>query len=328
MTSTKIKFDVTGTGQFGSWEELLHIAQFVEKMGFNGFHAADHTMPVAGFDRFGPFMEPWTLLAGIAARTERIRLGTIVTGNTYRHPVMLAKMVTNVDLISRGRVDLGIGTGWSALDHQPFGIPYPPFAERVERLEEAVTLIRMLWTQKLSDYKGRHYQLDNAPFEPKPLQKPHPPFTIGGSSKGVIGIVARHADTWNGLGSLRFVERTMQRIDEACAAIGRDPKSIERSLWCDILLTADEAETNAALAQRSAARDAAAEDPRKKYGMPGETIADIVRTSSLIGTPEQVRRQVQAFAAIGITRFMLRNPRPYNEALMERFGKEVIAAFS
>lgn len=144
----------------------------------------------------------------------------------------------------------------------------------------------------------------------------------------MIGIVARHANTWNGLGSLGFVERTNQRIDEACIAIGRDPRSIERSLWCDFAITATEAEAAALIAQRSAARDAAEEDPRKKYGLPGESIADIVRTSSLIGTPGQVRAQVQRFADIGITRFMLRNPRPFNQPLFELFGKEVIAAFA
>lgn len=323
-----IRFDLCGTGLIATWEPILETCLLAERLGYNAFHASDHILPASSYSRFGDYLEAWSLLAALAARTERIRLGAMVTGNTYRHPVMLAKMVTNVDIISHGRVDFGIGTGWSALDHLPYGIPYPPFAERAERLDEAVTLIRMLWTRKTSDFAGRHYRLVDAPFEPKPVQKPHPPFLIGGSSRAVLKVVARQADIWNGLGSMKFVARTLQRLDLACAEAGRDPAAIERSLWTDFVITANAAETDAAVRQRVGRSEAAQEDPRKKYGLPEETLEEIVRGATLIGTPEQIRDQVRRFIALGITRFVLRNPRPFDQVAAERFAKEVVAAFA
>jgi F420-dependent oxidoreductase-like protein len=322
-----IKFDLCGTGLEESWKPVLEACRVAERLGFNAFHASDHLMPVGGYDREGAYLESWTLLAALAARTERIRLGVMVTGNTYRHPVVLAKMVTTVDSVSDGRVDFGIGTGWSALDHAPYGIEYPPFRERVERLDEAVRLIKQLWTQRLSDFDGRYYTLRAAPFAPKPLQKPHPPFLIGGSSPSVLALAAREADCWNGLGSQAFVARSLERLDACCAAIGRDPKTLERSLWTDFSLTDSEAESDAVIAQRLAQRAAAEEDPRRKYGLPGESLETIVRGASLIGTPAQIRRQLQGLVEMGLTRFVLRNPRPFDVASTERFAREVMSAF-
>jgi F420-dependent oxidoreductase-like protein len=190
---------------------------------------SDHFLSLQD-NRAQPCLESWTLLAVLAAQTQRLRVGVMVTGNTYRHPVVLAKMATNVDIIAHGRLNFGIGTGWDQKEHQALGIPLPSPGERVLRLGEACELIRRLWTESVVNFEGRYYQLRDAQCEPRPTQKPYPPFVIAGEGERTLHVIARYADVWDC--SVDTPEEYRQKsaiLDSHCAAIGRDPSTIEHS---------------------------------------------------------------------------------------------------
>ncbi len=211
------------------WPELLRRARFAEDAGFDGAWVFDHFKPLYG-DRGGPCMEGWTLLAALASSTERIRLGTLVTGVTYRHPSILAAEAVTVDQVSDGRLELAVGAAWFEGEHRELGIPFPTTRERTERLEEAVQVIRLLMTEDGVTFEGKHYRLDAATYHPRPLQQPHPPIWIGaGGERRTIPIAARHADVWHSFGSVEVLRRKATVLDRAAEAAGRDPVSIVRA---------------------------------------------------------------------------------------------------
>jgi F420-dependent oxidoreductase-like protein len=175
-------------------------------------------------------MEGWTLLAALAASTERIRIGTLVTGVTYRHPSLLAAEAVTVDQVSGGRLELAIGAAWFEGEHRELGIPFPPVGERAERLEEAVQVLRLLMTQDQVSFEGKHYRLDGATYRPRPVQQPHPPIWIGaGGERRTIPIAARHADAWHAFGSVESLQRKSAVLERAASEAGRDPASIVRA---------------------------------------------------------------------------------------------------
>jgi F420-dependent oxidoreductase-like protein len=209
-----------------TWEEILSRVKFAEDAGFDGAWVFDHFKPLYG-DPSGPCMEGWTLLAALAASTERIRLGALVTGVTYRHPSILAAEAVTVDHVSKGRLELGIGAAWFEGEHTALGIPFPRAGERARRLEEAVQVMRLLMTEDNANFDGPYYELRNATYHPRPVQRPHPPIWIGaGGEKLMLPIVGRHADVWHGFGSPRELERKSKIVDEAAKEAGRDPKDI------------------------------------------------------------------------------------------------------
>jgi F420-dependent oxidoreductase-like protein len=191
----------------------------------------DHFAPIQG-DLNGPCFEGWTLLSALAAQTSRLRLGLMVAGNTYRHPAVHAHMAATVDGISNGRLDFGVGAGWNEYEHASMGIPLYPPGERIRRLGEACEIARRLFTQPLTDFDGRYYHLEAARLEPKPIQKPYPPFVIGGGGEQLtLRVVAQYADIWNFTGGDAEVFRHKTRVlHDHCAAIGRDPADIELSV--------------------------------------------------------------------------------------------------
>jgi alkanesulfonate monooxygenase SsuD/methylene tetrahydromethanopterin reductase-like flavin-dependent oxidoreductase (luciferase family) len=197
----------------------------------------DHLMPIGG-DPSGPIYEGWTLLAALAAQTERLRLGLLVTSNRFRPPAMLAKIATTVDVISGGRLELGIGAGsrpshpLARREYDAHGLPFHDAANAVGSLAEACTVIRRLWTEaEPFDFEGTHHQLTGAFANPKPVQRPHPPILIGGRSAAVLRVVAEHADLWNiPGGDLDDVVSRSALLDRYCAEIRRDPASITRSI--------------------------------------------------------------------------------------------------
>ena len=211
------------------WATLLEHVQRFEELGFDSAWACDHfqrpSIPQA------PYLEGWTLLAGLATGTERIRLGLLVTSNTFRHPPLLAKQAMTVDHLSGGRLELGLGTGWYEPEHHRFGLPFPGPAELVGRFREAVEVIDLLLRQDTTTYEGRYYQMREAPFRPRPVQQPRPPLTLGAHGPKMLRIVAEYADRWNSYGTVAEIGNRNARLDEACAAIGRDPQAIVRSLY-------------------------------------------------------------------------------------------------
>ena len=222
-----------------SWDEVLDSFLLAEELGFDHAWLVDHLLDTDGPPSH-PCHEAWTLLAAIAARTERIRLGVLVTSNTFRHPAILAKEAVTVDHISRGRLILGLGAGWHEGEHRRFGMDLPPPAERVDRLEEAIQVITKLMSSERTTFEGRHYHLDDAPLEPKPIQQPRIPLLIAAHRPRMIRLAARYADQWDTFPELpgtatdgvsEGIDARVRRFDAACLDAGRDPASIRRSTW-------------------------------------------------------------------------------------------------
>ena len=197
----------------------------------------DHLLPIGG-DPAGPILEGWTLLSALAAQTERLRLGLLVTSNRIRPPAVLAKIATTVDVVSGGRLEFGIGAGsrpsipWARREYDAHGLPYHDFSDSVGALDEACTVIRRLWTEdEPFDFAGAHVTLTGAFGNPKPVQHPHPPIMIGGRASSTLRVVAKHADRWNiPGGDLDDVRARSALLDRYCTEIGRDPASITRSI--------------------------------------------------------------------------------------------------
>jgi len=201
----------------------------------------DHLMPIGG-DPAGPIFEGWTLLSALAAQTERLRLGLLVTSNRFRPPAMLAKIAATVDIVSGGRLEFGIGAGsrpsipWARREYDAYGLPYHDAAYAAGSLAEACTVIRRLWTEaEPFDFDGAYLHLTGAFCNPKPVQRPHPPVVIGGRSTATLRVVAEHADVWNiPGGDIEDAARRSSLLDSYCAEAGRDPASITRSIFLPV----------------------------------------------------------------------------------------------
>jgi F420-dependent oxidoreductase-like protein len=230
MPTYPIRFGIQTPQQHTTWPELLALWQEVDTLDYDTAWVFDHFLPIFS-DPTGPCLEGWTALAAMATATRRVRLGLMVTGNTYRHPAVLAKMATTVDIISGGRLILGLGAGWFELEHQQYGIPFHTTGGRLRRLDEALQVINLLWTQERTSFEGKYFKLENASFNPKPIQQPHPPILIGASGENVaLGIVAEHAQMWNSFGTPEVFRHKITRIEDHCQRVGRDPAAIEKSV--------------------------------------------------------------------------------------------------
>jgi F420-dependent oxidoreductase-like protein len=228
----RLRFGIKTAQQFTTYQDILRVWLEADKIpSIEHAWAFDHFIPL-GPDPTGPQLEGWTLLGALAARTERMRLGLMVTGNIYRHPAVLANIATTVDIISNGRLDFGIGAGWNELETSMYGIPLYSPGERIRRLGEACEVIKLLWTETRANFDGKYYQLKEALCEPKPVQKPYPPFVIGGSGERLtLRVVAQYASVWNFVGgSVDDFQHKSEVLDQHCAAIGRNPAEIERSI--------------------------------------------------------------------------------------------------
>ena len=298
-----------------SWPAVLDLWRHVEATGWDIACVTDHFMPNTR-EREGAALESWSTLCALAALIPRMRVGTIVLGNTYRHPAVVAKMAAQVDIISGGRLLLGLGAGWQQNEHDAYGIPFYKMRERLDRLDEACEVIRSLWTRRRSDFNGRYYQLSDAPLDPKPLQTPHPELMIGGGGERVtLGIVARHADHWNVWGGPKVLTRKTAILEEHCAKVGRDSKSITRSVNMALLITDKKAEI-----------DRLAETIASRMGSDAADARDIC----LAGTPDQIREKLHQLAgAGGNTLFIPTMFRPLDELRrdMDRFITEIAPAF-
>jgi F420-dependent oxidoreductase-like protein len=217
------------TDQNMGWEQTVERWRYFESLGFDSLWDCDHYIQPSR--PTGPYFEAWTLLAALAAVTERIRIGVLVSCNTFRHPALLAKEAVTVDHISGGRLELGLGAGWYVPEHEMLGIHFPPPGELVGRFREAVEIVDRLLRNDTTTYQGRYYRLSQATSRPGPWQKPRPPLMLGGHGPRVLRIVAEYGDAWNSFGTVDELRARNQILDEHCAAIGRDPGEIRRSLY-------------------------------------------------------------------------------------------------
>ena len=225
-------------GAGNSWNDTLELAKHAEALGFHGVWYADHFMPNQE-DTSGPTSECWTTLAALAAAVPRVRIGALVTGNTYRHPAVLAKMAANVDNISGGRCVLGLGAGWQENEHKAYGIGFHTLGGRMNRFEEACQVVTGLLSNEKTDFAGKHYTLTDAPLAPKPIQRPLPLLIGGGGEQRTLRIAAKYANEWNVWGTPEVLAHKGAILDRYCEEIGRDPKSIWRSTQGMLVLTDD-----------------------------------------------------------------------------------------
>jgi F420-dependent oxidoreductase-like protein len=224
-----------------TWDELRDLARTADAGGWHGIWFADHYMPntETGEVADGDVHECWAILPGLAAVTERLRLGTLVAPTTVHHPAVLANRAASVDLISNGRLVLGIGAGWQVNEHRAYGIELFEAADRVTRFEEAIQIVRSMLTQDRTTFEGRHFTVTDAPCQPRPVQSPLP-LLVGTGSPRMMRITARHADEWNTWGDPDEATRRTDRFLAACEAVGRDPATVRRSAQAMVFMSDDE----------------------------------------------------------------------------------------
>ena len=297
-----------------TWGDVADLWRHVEASGWDAACVTDHFMPNTP-EKIGDTLEGWTTLSALAAHTTRMRVGTIVLGNTYRHPAVTAKMAATLDVVTNGRLICGLGAAWQENEHRAYGIPFYTVAERLGRLDEACQILTSLWTQPKTTFKGRYYQLEDAPLSPKPVQRPRPELMIGGGGERVtLRIAARHADHWNVWGGPATLARKGRILDEHCTAIGRDPRAIVRSANMALALSDDRAEVDkvrTALARR--------------FGMADEVARDTVIGGSASEVHDTLGRLREARVdMLWIPSMLLpKDPRP----TLDRFMGEVAPAF-
>ncbi|WP_235735038.1 LLM class F420-dependent oxidoreductase [Nocardioides alcanivorans] len=276
--------------QGATYDDLLRVALAAEDLGFGAFFRSDHYLGMGTEGLPGP-SDAWTTLAGLARDTSTIRLGTMMTSATFRHPGVLAIQVANVDQMSGGRIELGIGAGWFEAEHTQYGIPFPATADRFDRFEEQLAVITGLWTTPLGeryDFAGEHYQLTDSLALPKPTQDPHPPVLIGGLGKRrTPALAARHADEFNlPFVSLETTRDQFARVRAACDAVGRNPDDLTWSNALVVCVGRDEAE----IARRA--------------GRIGRE-SDELRENGLAGTPDEVIAKIKQYGEVGAERIYL-----------------------
>jgi F420-dependent oxidoreductase-like protein len=270
--------------QGASYETQLALARVAEASGFDAFFRSDHFVAMGGRGLPGP-TDSWVTLGALARETERIRLGTMVTSATFRLPGPLAVTVAQVDAMSGGRVELGLGTGWFEAEHAAYGIPFPTVTERFDRLEEQLAVVTGLWATPVGehfDFAGRHYQLTDCPALPKPAQRPRPPIIVGGGGpRRTPDLAARFADEYNlGFQGPEATGAQFDRVRRACRTVGRDPADLGLSVALTVCCGGDAAEVS----RRAAAIH---RDP------------DDLRQSGLVGTPAEVADRCRQYAALG-----------------------------
>ena len=222
------------------WAEVLHVSRHAEQTGWDRLWFADHFMPVAEQNDETQH-ESWVVLSALAVRVPRIHMGHMVSGNTYRHPAVVAKMAAQIDVVSGGRFILGLGAGWQEREHTAYGIPLGTIRERLDKLEEACRVVTDLFRYQKSNFEGEHYQLVDAPLEPKPIQTPLPLMIGGGGEKRTLRITAQYATEWNVWGTPEVLRHKNGVLDAHCRDLARDPSEIQRSA-CTLLLYSDDEE--------------------------------------------------------------------------------------
>ena len=293
---------------------MLALWRHIEATGWDVACVTDHFMPNTK-ERVGDVLECWSTLSALAALVPRLGVGTIVVGNTYRHPAIVAKMAANVDIVSGGRLLLGMGAAWQQNEHEAYGLPFGTVGERLARLDEACQVVKLLWTQDRTTFEGRYYRLQDAPCMPKPVQRPHPELMIGGGGERVtLRLVARHADHWNVWGGPATLAHKGKILDAYCGELGRDAKALRRSANMPLLISDDRDE----VAKLTAA-------VTRRMGFPDPLAADLLLAGSLTAVRDKLARLREAGVETLFvpSMFLPKDPRP----LLDRFMSEVAPAF-
>ena len=308
--SGKVKFGVRIHQGGYDFEELRQVWSEADRLGYYSATLYD-LLNV-------PTLECWTTLSALAVETERIRLTPLVLANLYRHPALLAKMSSTLDVISRGRLELGIGAGGSAADHLASGLPFPSTSIRVRMMEEAIELIKRLWTGSEASFQGRYYALKEAVNQPRPVQVPHPPILVGGHGEThLLRAAARHADICN-VGfemGLEEHQAKLRVLEEHCREVGRDPGEIEVSHNTRVVIAESVAEYERLVDRAATRSNVTASAYKMSLG------------NAVAGTPEQCCEQLQRYVDRGISYFFLLFPEPISPGSLRLFAEEVVPRF-
>jgi F420-dependent oxidoreductase-like protein len=271
------------------FDRVRNIVLECERLGYDSVWLDDHLM-----FRKSPVLECWTTIAALSAITAKIRLGTMVLCNSFRNPALLAKMAATLDVISNGRLEFGIGAGVQRDEHVAYGMPFLKPCDRIGRMKEAVEIIKKLWTQEKANYQGKYYTVKEAVCEPKPLQKPHPPITVGGGGeKLTLKVTAQHADrcNWGYVPSLETYKHKLDVLESHCKAVGRDFHEIEKSCWLggQIFIVPNQKELDEKVLQLK----------------PKNVSLKEFKKLNFIATPDECRQKIRQYTSLGVTYFML-----------------------
>jgi F420-dependent oxidoreductase-like protein len=277
------------------FDHVVMLARTAEKAGFDSVHVMDHFYQLPGSGpRTDPMLESYTVLAGIAARTTKIRVGALVTGVTYRNPAHLAKIVTTLDVVSSGRAILGIGAAWNEDEHRGYGYDFPPVGERISRLEEAVQICRAMFREEAPTFEGRYYRIQGALNFPRPIQPNGPPIMIGGGGEQrTLKLAAQYADMCNIFGDAATVRHKIDVLEQHCQSVGRDPATIIKTRLGSLLIRKTDAEAERAFQQL--------------LSRPGVN-EQVVRAMFMVGGPDRVAEQAQQLLDAGLDGLIFNMP--------------------
>jgi F420-dependent oxidoreductase-like protein len=316
-----VKIGIMVEGQEGlTWDTWRRLAVRVEELGFESLWRSDHLL--SRMDERRASLDTWTSLAVAAAETSRLRLGPLVCPVMFYQPALLAKSAAAVDVLSGGRLELGLGAGWNEREHRAYGLDFPPASERYGRLSEAIEVVVRLWGDGPTSYRGRYYRVDGVDALPRPVQRPRVPILIGGMGlRRTLALVARYADEWNlTTNSPELVRARSAALADCCKTIGRDPSSIRRSVAMGFVVAADEPELwRCCEAVRCAVPDLACFDAAE--------VPQAAREIGWVcGTPDQIIESLLELQAAGIERVMLQHTVLADDEALRLLAAEVLPA--
>jgi len=309
---SRIKFGLFAPQVGVPFSVIKERAQLADRLGFDSLWLVDHmwSRGLPDLDH----LEAWTVMSALAAVTERLRIGTLVLCNSYRNPALLAKMSASLDNVSNGRFVLGLGAGWMEEEYAAYGYPFPSPRVRVEQLEEALCIIKQMFTEPRASFQGKYYAVDGAVNNPKPVQQPHPPILIGGAGeRRLLRVVAEHANIWNCPNNVApQLEHKLSVLKRHCDAIGRDPATIEVSEQCLFVLGRDE------------------KDLKQKMGFAKQMLGAVfdIEKTALRGTPDQLIEAIRARSQQGVTFFTALFGDLNQPETLQLFAEKVAPAFA
>jgi F420-dependent oxidoreductase-like protein len=304
-----VKFGVQALQAMPDYSTLKKVAVECDRLGFDSVWIYDHLQFT-----YGPTLECWTTLSALAEATKNVRVGPLVTCNAFRYPSILAKMAATVDMISDGRLNFGIGAGWHEAEAAAYGIPFPTGRMRVEMLDEALSIIKGLWTKDKFTFKGKHYSVNDAVCLPKPLQKPYPPILIGGGGDKMLKLIAKHANAWDcGFTDLEGCKKELARLKVACKETGRNCSEIENTFQSRLIIAQNDKAALKRAEKWCEERKAKPDDPDWKFAVKG--------------SPQTCTRILKDYVDVGVTHFTFLFADVTSLKPLQLFAEKVIPEF-
>ena len=304
-----VTFGIAPQQLHAGYDELLSLWKLADDLGYDCGWMPDHFLPLAG-DQDGPYLEEWTTITALAMQTSRMRVGSLVLGNTFRNPGIVAKMGAALDIVTGGRLEMGLGAAWFEREHRMYGIPFPPVSQRIAMLGESLQVIRRLWTEPRVSFQGEYYTMTDAMCQPRPVQEPHPTLWVGGAGeKRTLRVIARYADGWNCSVDPGEYAHKLDVLKRHCEDAGTDVDAIRKSIYFVLGVHED----------GSLAREIAHET-LGRFGVR-------VEKSLIAGTPGECVDQIRRFVDMGVSHFIVELQPPYDHPGLELLAEKVMPEF-